>query len=154
MLPDMPFDPATFEAEVALDLIPTERLPIVAQDALQAGFDGPRVVRMAILEPTATWEIHQALKFMLDELGLQSISHREAALRLARLRARRVLTTKEDPLLSCSYFYRLWIEADYIPELEELAWIDDNDFFFKDEDDKRAIVLEAIAALDVAGVQA
>jgi hypothetical protein len=57
----MPFDPARFEAEVALDLIPTEKLPAVAQDALEAGFDGPHVVRMAILEPEAGWAIDQAL---------------------------------------------------------------------------------------------
>jgi hypothetical protein len=58
----MPFDLATFEAEVALKLIPTERLPSVAQDALEAGFDGPHVVRMAVLEPVADWGIDQALR--------------------------------------------------------------------------------------------
>jgi hypothetical protein len=49
-LKTMPFDPATFEAEVAIKLIPTERLTLVAQDALEAGIEGPHVLRMAILE--------------------------------------------------------------------------------------------------------
>ncbi len=84
----MPFDRATFEAEVALKLIPTERLPSVAQDALEAGFDGPRVVRMAVLEPVANWGIDQALPPMMEELGCKAISPEDAALHLARQRAR------------------------------------------------------------------
>lgn len=49
----MSFDPATLEAEIALKLIPTERLPSIAQDALEGGFEGPHILRMAILEPDA-----------------------------------------------------------------------------------------------------
>ena len=65
----MSFDPATFEAEVALRLIPTEQLPRVAQNPLEEGLDGPHVLRMAILEPDAGWAIDQALAPMLVELG-------------------------------------------------------------------------------------
>jgi len=57
----MAFTPETFEAEVALKLIPTERLPSVAQDALEAGYDGRHIRRMAALEPNAFWAIDQAI---------------------------------------------------------------------------------------------
>ncbi len=147
MLDGMPFEPATFEAEVVLGLIPTERLPIVAQDALGAGFDGPKVVRMAILDSTSIWEIQQALPPMLDELGLHLISPAEAALRLAHLRAQRILATEEDPLPSIPYFYRLWIEADYLGELADLAYIEEFDFLYADDDEKRAKALEAVKKL-------
>lgn len=143
----MSFDPFSFEAEVALKLVPTERLPIVAQDALEAGFDGPHVVRMAILDPRYGWAIDRALPPMLDELGLHSISPEEAALRLAHLRARRILMTGEDPLLSTSYFYRLWLASDYLSELTEVANFDDYDVFFGDDHEKLARAREALEEL-------
>ena len=62
----MPFDPAKFEAEVALKLTPTERLPAAAQDALEAGFDGPHVLRMAILEPAINRKNHLHAAASLD----------------------------------------------------------------------------------------
>ena len=123
----MPVDPATFEAEVALTLIPTEQLPSVAQDALEAGFDGPHVLRMAILEPVAGWAIDQALPLMLEELGLHPMAPEEAALRLARQRVQRILNTGEDPWPSLSYFHRLMETAGYPEELIELGYFDDED---------------------------
>src|ERR1700744_2800985 len=118
----MPFDPATFEAEVALKLIPPERLPAVAQDAMEAGFDGPHVVRMAILEPAYGWAIDQALPSMLEELGCRELSPKEAALWLGRERAKHLLETGEDPLPSLPYFYRLMRTADYPDELIGLGY--------------------------------
>src|SRR5579875_3081116 len=135
----MPFDPATFEAEVALKLIPTEQLPSVAQDALEAGFDGPHVLRMAILEPVAGWPIDQALPPMMEELGLHRIAPEEAALRLARQRAQRLLETGEDPLPSMPYFYRLMVAADYLGELIELGYFHDyNELYSGDPEEVQA----------------
>jgi hypothetical protein len=129
----MPFDLTMFEAEVALKLIPTERLPSLAQDALEAGFDGPHVLRMAVLEPVAGWAIDQALQPMMDELGCRLISIQEAALRLARKRAQLILDTGEDPLPSVPYFHRLMVAADYPEELIELGYFDDDDIFYSDD---------------------
>jgi hypothetical protein len=143
----MPFDPATFEAEVALKLIPTEQLPAAAQDALEAGFDGPHVLRMAILDPSSQWEIDQVLPTMLAEVGCHSISLKEAALRLAHQRARSILATDEDPLPSLPYFHRLMFLGDYPEELIEIGYLQDNfDFidFIENFDEQRA---SAIAAL-------
>jgi hypothetical protein len=145
----MPFDPPIFEAELALNLIPTEQLPTVAQDALEAGFEGPHVIRMAILEPTALWTIDQALPPMLAELGCHSITPKEAALRLAHQRAKRILETGEDPLLSLSYFYRLMQSADYPEELIELGYLEDDCDFFLEEniDNQRELAHEAVENL-------
>jgi hypothetical protein len=147
-LDSMSFDLANFEAEVALRLIPTERLPAIAQDALEDGFDGPNVLRMAILEPVAGWGIDQALQPMLTELGCQAISPKEAALRLAQIRARRILETGEDPLPSIPCFYRLMLAADYPEELIELGYFDDDDIFFSDvPEEKRMRAREALEVL-------
>ena len=144
----MPFDPAIFEAEVALKMIPTEQLPSVAQDALEAGFDGPHVLRMAILEPVAGWAIDQVLPPMMEELGLHPLAPEEAALRLARQRARRILETGENPLPSVSYFYQLMVEADYPEELIELGYFDDDDIFYSDDpEEKQSRAREALIEL-------
>lgn len=145
----MPFDLATFEAEIALKLIPTERLPSVAQDALEAGFDGPRVVRMAVLGPVADWGIDQALPLMMEELGCKAISPEDAALHLARQRARHILETGEDPLPSMPYFHRLMLAADHLEELYELAYFDDDgDIFYSDgPEEKRTRAREALEEL-------
>lgn len=145
----MPFDTTLFEAEVALKLIPTERLPTVAQDALEAGFAGSHVLRMAVLEPTEGWAIDQALPPMLAELGCRSVSPEVAALRLARQRAKRVLETGEDPIASLPYFYRLIQSADYPKELFELGHLDDNCDFFTQEniEERRARAREALENL-------
>ena len=104
---------------------------------------------MAILEPTAVWAIDQALPPMLTELGCHSITPREAALRLARQRAKRILETGEDPLPSLSYFYRLMQSADYLEELMELGYLEDNYDFLTDEniDERRALAHEAVENL-------
>jgi hypothetical protein len=124
----MPFDPSIFEAEVALRLIPTERLPLTAQEALEAGFEGPNVLRMAIMEPVEGWEIDQILPRMLMDLGCHSIHARDAAFRLARSRAERILETCEDPLESVMYFHSLMLAADHPEELIALGYFDDNNF--------------------------
>ncbi len=133
----MVFELARFEAEVALKLIPTDQLPAVAQDALEAGFDGPHVLRMAILEPEAGWEIDQALPLMLDELGCRSLSKEEAALSLSRERAQSILETGEDPLLSVPYFYQLMVNGNYPEELIELGYLDDDYIYFSDDPEEK-----------------
>lgn len=55
------FDLSKFEAEVALNLILTDQLFAVAQNALEAGFDRPHALRMVILEPLSGSEVNQAL---------------------------------------------------------------------------------------------
>ena len=132
----MHFDPGAFEAEVALKLIPTESLPLVAQDALEAGFSGPHVVRMAVLDRKDGWAIDQELPLMLGDLGCREIPPREAALRLARRRAHRVLETGEDSLAAISYFHQLMIAADYPRELIELAYFEDDALFFSSHPDR------------------
>jgi hypothetical protein len=121
----MPFDPPIFEAEVALKLIPTEQLPSRAQDALEAGFDGPHTLRVAILDPRSPYEIEQALPSMLTELDLTNISPEEAAIRLATLRAKQLHDSGDDPIPSLSYFYRLLRAGDYPDDLYELGYLGD-----------------------------
>jgi hypothetical protein len=143
----MAFEPGIFEAELALKLISKERLPAVARDALEVGFDGPRVVRMSVLDPKDGWEIDQALPPMLGELGCQLLSPKEAALRLAQDRARHILARGEDPLPSIEYFHGLMLAAGYPDELIDLASLDDDDIVYRDVEEKRVRAREALEEL-------
>lgn len=145
----MPFDLQSFEAKLALRMIPTEQLPAVAQEALQAGFDGKHLVRMAILEPVAGWAVDQVLPGMMEDLGCRALDVKEAALRLARERAQRLLHTDEDPLDSLDYFYRLMYMSDYPEELHELGYLAD-DYFLMNEcpvEEQQKVAREALENL-------
>ncbi|WP_263410785.1 hypothetical protein [Terriglobus tenax] len=122
----MPFDPLQFQAEVSLNRIPTEKIPLVAQEAMETGFDGPHVVRMAILENASFSEISDALPHMMTELGLSQMPIDAAAIRIARKRAVEILENGEDPLPSLPFFYYLMVQADYPEELTEVGYVEDS----------------------------
>jgi hypothetical protein len=139
----MAFDPQQFAAEVSLGLIHPESFPSVAQDALEAGFDGKWIVRMAVLDKPSGWEVDQVLPKMLLELGVQLPGLQEAALLLAKIRAQRVQATGEDPLQSIGYFNKLYLNAEYPDGLQELAWLEEH-YEWTDEDGVRAAAVEAM----------
>lgn len=143
----MPFDPEVFEAEVALGMIPTERLPASAQDALEAGYDGRHVVRMAILDPKDGYEIHEVLPKMLAELGRGTPSREDAALWLARRRARQILDSGEDPLPSLAWFYQVMLNSGHPRELVELGYLEDEFYLIADPAEQRAMAIAALEAL-------
>ena len=83
---------------------------------------------------------------MLRELGCHELSLKEAALRLARERAKQILKSGEDPLPSIPYFHRLRLSADYPEELDELAYLDDA-YAWATEQEVRAQAREALQEL-------
>ena len=144
----MAFDPAVFEAELALGLVPTEEMPRRAQDALEAGYDGAGVVRMAVLEKPSGWEVDQVVPRMLEDLRLRRIEATEGAVRLGRVRAERILASGEDPLLSASYFDDLAKRADYPVELVDcVGYFEDVLAFGLDDEEMRAIALGQLREL-------
>jgi hypothetical protein len=144
----MPFDPSTFEAELALHTYLTEELPTIAQDALEAGFDGPHTLRLAILDPKSSSEIHDELPKMLNELGLTKISLEQAAIQLATVRAKQLLESGEDPISSLPYFHRLLWTGDYPEDLYELAYLsDDWEVYEPSPEEQRRLAVEALENL-------
>lgn len=80
----MPFDREQIEARLALDLIASADMPQIAQDALEAGLDGPGTLRLAILERPTYFEVAEVLPRVVNELGLAQITIGKAALRVAK----------------------------------------------------------------------
>jgi hypothetical protein len=121
----MIFDRELVEAKLALGLIPSEDMPAVAWDALEAGLDGSGITRLAALEHPTFFEVAEVLPKAKVEMVLVDLSVGEAALRIARRWAAEILERGEDPLRHTKEFWRLWIKADYSRELQSVGTLDD-----------------------------
>jgi len=127
---NMPFDHQIIEARLALDRIGPNEMPALACDALEAGFDGPRIRRLAALTDPSGWEVDQILPAFMAEAGLSVIPRQEAAVRIARQIALKILSEKLDPTAHTKDFELLWIEAGYPRILREAGTLDDEKYLF------------------------
>lgn len=122
----MSFDLPQVEAQLSLGLIGPEQMPSLAWDALEAGFDGPALRRLAALERPTWSEVEHLLPRVKAELAIQNISIEEASFRLAKRRAQEILNSGKDPLLFTRAFELLWIKAGYPAKLGILGCLDDD----------------------------
>jgi hypothetical protein len=124
----VPFERNLVEAKLALDRIGPEELPALAWDALEAGFDGHAIRRMAAFVNPTGWQTDQILPAFMRESGLQRISIEAACVRIAIDLARRLLTNGSDPLLYSRDFELLWIKSDYSRVLQDAGSLDDQKY--------------------------
>ncbi len=94
-------------------------MPKLAWEALEAGLDGPATRRLAALHFPTIFELREVLPRVMREWGMAHLSREEAAGRLAKLRAREILRSGDDPLKHANDFLGLWVEANYCSELSE-----------------------------------
>ena len=121
----VPFDSQLVEARLALGLIGPDEMPALAWDALEAGFDGRSIRRLAALIKPSGWETDQIIPAFMAEAGMTSISREEASIRVARQLARRILCEELDPLAYSRDFEVLWIQADYPTAIQGVGSLDD-----------------------------
>lgn len=147
----MAFDPQIIEAKLALGKIAPSEMPALAWDALEAGLDGSRIRRMAALTNPSGWEVDQILTAFIAEAGLKAISPQEAAVRLARQLARKILSEKLDPLEYTKNFESLWIQTGYPGEIGEAGMLDDQkyvaEYMGQTEDELREYARSVLLAL-------
>src|SRR5258707_562553 len=113
----MPFDRELVEAQLALQRIGTTEMPRLAWDALEAGLDGPATRRLAALHSPTFFEVREVLPKLLLEWGMAQIPREQAALLLAKRRAREILKSNENPFKHSYDFSSLWVETNYSREL-------------------------------------
>ena len=122
----MAFDRPLIEAKLALEQIKTEEMPPLAWDALEAGFDGHWIRRMAALDGRQWSEIEPVLPHFMQEAGLEVIDGDTAFARLAQRFARELLATGTDPLsVDLFKIYLLWARADYPKIMEKVGMLSD-----------------------------
>jgi hypothetical protein len=119
------FDPRSVEARLSLQRIHPEDMPGVACDALEAGFDGPTIRRMAGLINPSGYEVDMLLPAFMEQMQMRLLPKAQASLRVACDLARDIIESRKDPLEYARAFERLWIESDYSVELSELGQLDD-----------------------------
>ena len=121
----MPFDPELVAAQLALKRISDTGMPKLAWEALEAGLDGPVTRRLAALHRPTFFEVRELLPKLYEEWKLTQLSREQAALHLAKRRAREILQSNSDPLDHTNDFYYLWRDADYCPELTDYGTLDE-----------------------------
>ena len=121
----MPFDREIVEARLALKLIDSEHMPTLADDALEAGLDGPAIRRLAALVQPTWFEVNEILENAVREMKLERIAISEAARRLMRQRAHEILQGGSDPLRSTRFFEQLWFRAGYPADLSKFGTLYD-----------------------------
>lgn len=100
-------------------------MPKLAWDALEVGLDGHAIRRLAALDSPTYFEVRDILPQALQEMGLNTLTQAEAALRLAKNRASEILESGDDPLKHARDFERLWIDAGYPRALASVGNLDD-----------------------------
>jgi hypothetical protein len=147
----VPFDPELVEAQLALRRIGTTDMPKLAWEALEAGLDGPATRRLAALRFPTFFEVREILPKVMQEWQITQIPKGQAALRLAKRRAREILQSNDDPLKHADDFYQMWVEADYCRELEEYGELGEWVYIAQDsgetKDEIRPWLLEKLKAL-------
>jgi hypothetical protein len=145
------FEPEIVEVQLALNRIGTTDMPKLAQDALEAGFDGPATRRLAALSFPTIFEVRAVLPRAMQEWQIDTISSVSAALRLAKHRARDILASGDDPLKHIRDFEQMWRESDYSLEITQLGTLDEDVYVARTcgqtEDEIRAWVVEQLKAL-------
>jgi hypothetical protein len=150
-VPSMPFNHDLVEAQLALHHIGTTDMPKLAWDALEVGLDGPATRRLAALHFPTFFQIREILPNLLREWRMTEISPEDAALRLAKLRARQILQSNEDPLVHNYDFWNLWMESGYCRALHDFGPLADDVHVAREcgqtDDEIRALLLEKLKAL-------
>ena len=133
---------------MALDLIPSTDMPKMAIEALEAGFDGPAVTRLAVLDSPTYFEVMEVLPRAKQEMGLAQVAVPQAALRITKRIASQILAGGEDPLLHVRDFEGLWIRAGYPRELASVGTLYDDLFISNASDaENREFVITALQDL-------
>src|SRR4051812_37088501 len=91
----LPFSPQLIQSRWILNKLPAEELPVLAQDALEHGYDGENIRRIAGLIKPDTFDLQPLMAGFLIELGATTqATKEEAALSLARSVAQAILEKK------------------------------------------------------------
>ncbi len=150
----MTFDPRLIEAKITLDQIGFHEFPALAADALEAGFDGPAIRRMAAMVLPTGHEIDELRPQFQLEAGLVTVSPTTACVRLATQRANEILDGDLDPLCHLHRFERWFLDGDCPDELRELGLFEEDAYLLEDsgksEGEIRSWALERLRAFALA----
>ena len=152
----MLLDRRLIEAKLCLgEFQPGEWIPI-AWNALEAGYDGRWIRRLAAYDFINSWELEAVLPGALDELHIERITPELAYARLAKQIVIDHLEAGHDPLLvRADQLWKLWVKAGHPALLGVLGTLWDEIYLKQiqvgDEETREwlRVLLEAAASYQV-----
>ena len=126
----LPFSPQLIQARWALDKLPSEDAPPLAQEALRLGYDGKNVRRIAGLISPVRADLLPLMPGFLAEMGMSTgITREEAAWALTRSIAKGMLDGHITPYEGASFIWReivnqVWPNQQH-PLLSFVGWASD-----------------------------
>jgi hypothetical protein len=85
--------------------LPSDRIPGIAGEMLAAGFDSPRLVRLAGVPAAADPDLHKEFRGVLEDLGRQPLSKAQAGRIIARDFARDIIEDGISPYVGARYIW-------------------------------------------------
>jgi hypothetical protein len=124
------FNPDLFVAKWYCSKVGPEAMPQFAADALEAGYDGPALRRLAgLLKPT-TVEVGDLFQRALREIGTVTILSKEQAVySLSRSTASDIVDGRLDPIEGAGILARYAMMLDYPPHLAEFLQLSEMPFW-------------------------
>lgn len=120
------FDPNIFVAKRFCGLVRPEDMPAFAADALEAGFDGPALRRLAGLVRPSSWDVGELFESAVGEIGIVEVRTKEQAVfKLARILAKAIVDGQVEPITGArglSYYASV---AGYPEELAQFDLLAD-----------------------------
>ena len=108
-------------AQWMLDLFPARQIPEFAAQAMMQGFDGPNILELASFHRPDRWDIKpEVFEAAIREMGRQPLSVAQAALRLAREVALRILRDQASPVDGATEIGRVTAHCGYVDAPKEL----------------------------------
>jgi hypothetical protein len=99
-------------------------LPSVACDALELGFDGDAIRRLAVLDKPSYFQVGDLFQRAIAEMKISPPSKREAVIFLAREIAREILAGREEALNGAYKIFLLGYAADFPREIVIFGGLD------------------------------
>jgi hypothetical protein len=146
-----PFSPQRAAARWFAGKLPESDWPATARDALEAGFDGTALRRLAAFEQSDHWDVVNYIEPVLGEMGAQSMSLEEALLWTAKDICCDIVEGSRDPFdgaaeISQDILRTLVFPKDLMPIFEEVEMFGTG-FFAGGEADARKRIFSHVRTL-------
>jgi hypothetical protein len=126
------------QAQWVLELFPAVQIPEFAAQAMMQGFDGPNILELASFHRPTRWDIKpQVFDAALREMGREPLNAAQAALRLARRVALKILRDQINPGNGAAEVYELVVKCGYEEAPAELMDLERRLVDFEDDDSPR-----------------
>lgn len=120
------FNPDSFVAKWYCSEVWSEDMPAFAADALEAGYDGPALRRLAGLIKPTSMDIGDLFQRAHDEIGtVKILSQRQAVYLMSRVVATDIVEGRIDPVKGAGILAGYARLADYSPVLTEFLELED-----------------------------